>query len=76
LTESSDLWFWLLTLGAAVIGGGWFAFRWLHLARVVEDTPTSRVRSAACSVSASLGPQVLRSGGISARAIQAPLACL
>jgi len=47
LTDSSDLWFWLLTLGAAVIGGGWFAFRWLHLARVVEDTPTSRMRSAA-----------------------------
>jgi hypothetical protein len=47
LTDSSDLGFWLLTLGAAVIGGGWFAFRWLHLARVLEDTPTSRVRSAA-----------------------------
>ncbi len=30
-----------------MVGGGWFAFRWLHVARVIEDTPTSRVRSAA-----------------------------
>jgi hypothetical protein len=37
----------MLNLGAAVIGGGWFAFRYMHVARVIEDTPTSRVRSAA-----------------------------
>jgi len=47
LADPSDLWFWLLALGAAVGGGGWFAFRWLHIARMIEDTPTSRVRSAA-----------------------------
>jgi len=47
LAEPSDVWFWLLVLCAAVGGGGWFAFRWLHVARLVEDTPTSRVRSAA-----------------------------
>jgi hypothetical protein len=47
LAEASDLWFWLLVLGAAVGGGGWCAFRWLHVARLIEDTPTSRVRSAA-----------------------------
>jgi E3 Ubiquitin ligase len=47
LADSSDFWFWVLNLGAAVIGGAWFAFRWLHIARVIEDTPTSRVRSAA-----------------------------
>ncbi len=34
-------------LGVAVAGGGWYAFRWLHIAREIEDTPTSRVRSAA-----------------------------
>jgi len=44
---ADDFWFWLLLLGVAVIGGGRLAFRWLHIARVIEDTPTSRVRSAA-----------------------------
>ncbi len=34
-------------LAVAVAGGGWYAFRWLHVARMIEDTPTSRVRSAA-----------------------------
>ena len=34
-------------LGVAVAGGGWFALRWLHVARMIEDTPTSRIRSAA-----------------------------
>jgi len=34
-------------LAVAVAGGGWYAFRWLHVARMVEDTPTSRIRSAA-----------------------------
>jgi hypothetical protein len=47
LADPSDFWFWLLVLGVAVVGGGWFAFRWLHIARMLEDTPTSRIRSAA-----------------------------
>jgi hypothetical protein len=47
LVEPADFCFWVLTLGGAVLGGGWFAFRWLHVARLIEDTPTSRVRSAA-----------------------------
>jgi len=34
-------------LGVAVVGGGWLAFRFLHIARMLEDTPTSRVRSSA-----------------------------
>jgi hypothetical protein len=42
-----DLWFWLLTLGVAIIGGGAAALRWLKIARLIEDTPTSRIRSAA-----------------------------
>jgi hypothetical protein len=47
LAEPSELWFWVLMLGVAVAGGAWYAFRWLHVARMLEDTPTSRVRSAA-----------------------------
>lgn len=45
--SDGDFWFWLLTLGVAVVGGGAAALRWLKIARLVEDTPTSRVRSAA-----------------------------
>jgi hypothetical protein len=47
LADPGDFWFWAVTLGVAVLGGGWYAFRWLHVARLVEDTPTSRIRSAA-----------------------------
>ena len=39
--------FWLLTLGVAVIAGGTAALRWLRIARLIEDTPQSRIRSAA-----------------------------
>jgi hypothetical protein len=42
-----DLLFWLLTLGVAVIAGGTAALRWLRIARLIEDTPQSRIRSAA-----------------------------
>jgi len=42
-----DFWFWALTLGVAAIGGGALALRWIKVARLIEDTPTSRVRSAA-----------------------------
>ena len=44
---TDDLWFWLLLLAVGVVGGGRLAFRWLHIARLIEDTPTSRIRSAA-----------------------------
>ena len=47
MADPSDFGFWLVTLGVAVVGGAWFAFRWLHIARMLEDTPTSRIRSAA-----------------------------
>lgn len=47
MADPSDFWFWALALGAAVGGGGWLAFRSLHIARLIEDTPTSRIRSAA-----------------------------
>jgi hypothetical protein len=42
-----DLWFALLTLALAVIAGGAAALRWIRIARLIEDTPTSRIRSAA-----------------------------
>lgn len=42
-----DLWFWLLTLGVAILAGGAAALRSLKIARLLEDTPTSRIRSAA-----------------------------
>jgi hypothetical protein len=45
--RDDDFWFWLLTLGVAVVGGGAAALRWLKIARLIEDTPTSRIRSAA-----------------------------
>ncbi|RPI15496.1 MAG: hypothetical protein EHM60_04230 [Lysobacterales bacterium] len=46
-SDVGDAAFWLVALAFAVGGGGWLAFRSLHVARLVEDTPTSRVRSAA-----------------------------
>jgi hypothetical protein len=47
LADPSGAWFWLLTLSVAVVGGGALSLRWLKIARMVEDTPTSRIRSAA-----------------------------
>ena len=47
MADPSEFWFWLLVLVVAVAGGGWLSFRFLHIARVLEDTPTSRIRSAA-----------------------------
>jgi len=47
LTDPSDAWFWVLTLAFAAVGGGWLSLRWLRIARAIEDTPTSRIRSAA-----------------------------
>jgi hypothetical protein len=47
LADPADFYFWVLMLGIAGVGGGWVAFRWLHIARMLEDTPTSRIRSAA-----------------------------
>lgn len=42
-----DAGFWLLVLGVGAAGGLWAGYRALHLARLLEDTPTSRIRSAA-----------------------------
>ena len=42
-----DVWFWILTLAIAALGGGALSLRWIKVARLIEDMPTSRVRSAA-----------------------------
>lgn len=42
-----DLWFGLLLIALAVVAGGAAALRWIRMARLIEDTPTSRIRSAA-----------------------------
>ena len=47
MADPSDSWSWVLTLAFAAAGGGWLSLRWLRIARAVEDTPTSRIRSAA-----------------------------
>lgn len=47
MAEPSSFWFWILTLALAAVGGGWLSLRWLKVARMLEDTPTSRIRSAA-----------------------------
>ncbi len=47
MTDPTDPWSWILALAFAAIGGGWLSLRWLRIARAVEDTPTSRIRSAA-----------------------------
>jgi hypothetical protein len=39
-------WFWTLTLSGLCLATFYFAFRSLARARIIEDTPTSRVRSA------------------------------
>ena len=41
-----DFWFWAAGSCAATVAGFYFAFRSLRRARIIEDTPTARVRSA------------------------------
>ncbi|WP_434110219.1 GIDE domain-containing protein [Methylocaldum sp. GT1TLB] len=49
ILESSPQHFWLATGLVALTGAALFflAFRWLHRARLIADTPTAKVRSAA-----------------------------
>jgi hypothetical protein len=42
-----EFWFWVLTSGVAALGGGALSLRWIKVARLIEDMPTSRIRSAA-----------------------------
>jgi hypothetical protein len=43
----ADSWYSLLTLAVGVVAGGAASLRSIRIARLIEDTPTSRVRSAA-----------------------------
>lgn len=44
---ADDFWFWAIGLLVATIVGFYFAFSAIHRKRIIEDTPTSKVRSAA-----------------------------
>jgi hypothetical protein len=41
-----EFWFFLGILSAASVAGFYFGFRWLSRARLIEDVPTARIRSA------------------------------
>ncbi len=44
---ADDFWFWAIGLLVAAIVGFFFAFNTIHRKRIIEDTPTSKIRSAA-----------------------------
>ncbi len=44
--DSGAFWFWSAALSVLALTAFYFAFRNLHRARLIEDTPTSRIRSA------------------------------
>jgi E3 ubiquitin ligase len=44
---ADDFWFWTIGLLIAAIVGFFFAFSFIHRKRIIEDTPTSKIRSAA-----------------------------
>lgn len=45
--DTDAFWWTCALLAAAALGGGWLGFRRLRRARLIEDTPTQRLRSAA-----------------------------
>lgn len=44
--SDGKFWFWTITFGLLTLAALYFAFRNLARARIIEDTPTSRIRSA------------------------------
>jgi E3 ubiquitin ligase len=46
-SPADDFWFWAIGLLIAAIAGFFFAFKYMHRKRIIEDTPTSKIRSAA-----------------------------
>ena len=46
-SPADDFWFWAIALAIVAIAGFFFAFNFVHRKRIIEDTPTSRIRSAA-----------------------------
>jgi E3 ubiquitin ligase/EF hand domain-containing protein len=47
LSPADDFWFWAIALSAAAIAGFFLAFTYMRRKRIIEDTPTSKIRSAA-----------------------------
>ena len=46
-SPADDFWFWAITLVVISIVSFFYAFRSLHRKRIIQDTPTSKIRSAA-----------------------------
>ena len=46
-SPTDDFWFWAIGLAVSCLISFYFAFYYLHKKRVIEDTPTSKIRSAA-----------------------------
>lgn len=46
-SPADDFWFWAITLVVAAVAGFFFAFSFIQRKRIIEDTPTSKIRSAA-----------------------------
>ena len=46
-SPSDDFWFWAIATTVAAIAGFFFAFHFIQRKRIIEDTPTSKIRSAA-----------------------------
>ena len=44
---ADDFWIWAIILVIASIAGFFFAFKFMNSKRIIEDTPTSKIRSAA-----------------------------
>jgi E3 ubiquitin ligase/EF hand domain-containing protein len=47
VSPADDFWLWATILIVATIAGFFFAFKNMHSKRIIEDTPTSKIRSAA-----------------------------
>ena len=45
--DPGAFWFFLALIAAAALAGFYFAFRFLRRLRIIQDTPTSKIRSAA-----------------------------
>ncbi|MCG8434921.1 MAG: E3 ubiquitin ligase family protein [Gammaproteobacteria bacterium] len=67
--DPAEFWFWNVLLMLASAGGFYAAFRFFKRARIIEDTPTSKVRSAAQGYVELIGIGRMMEGD----AIQAPL---
>ncbi len=46
-SPAEDYWFWVIIILLGTIVSFFFAFHYLHRKRLIEDTPTSKIRSAA-----------------------------